>query len=299
MNRLEIVFHPVYEFATQRSLKFPVSKYKFLRKKLEADGLFDLRSTYRPEGISIEEASRAHEKQYLERVFSLNLSKKERKIIGLEPIEFFANRALYSSAGTLLAARLAIKKGAAINMAGGSHHASYFHGAGYCIFNDVAITLNILLSEDVISSALVIDLDVHQGDGTAQIFREDDRVFTASIHCKDNYPLEKSISDLDIGLNRGADDRAYFHALGKLLEMIENKRFDLIIYNAGVDIHHDDKLGLLSVSSMGIRIREKIVIDFARRKNIPLAVVLGGGYNTDTKHLAVLHSYVFSALLDF
>jgi acetoin utilization deacetylase AcuC-like enzyme len=206
-------------------------------------------------------------------------------------------RARTSAGGTLLAARLALRHGLAGSAAGGSHHGQRATGAGFCVFNDVAIAAKALKREGTLRSALVIDLDVHQGDGTADCLSGEPDLFTFSVHAEKNYPVRKIPSDLDIGLADGTEDAAYLEVLAAHVpRLLDALNPDLIFYNAGVDPHRDDKLGRLALTDEGLRRRDGYVIDEARRRGIPLVAVIGGGYSSDVEALARRHAFVFEAM---
>jgi acetoin utilization deacetylase AcuC-like enzyme len=215
--------------------------------------------------------------------------------------ESVATRARAATGGTLLTARLALEHGIACNTAGGSHHASAESGAGFCVFNDVAVAARRLLAEGAIGKALVVDLDVHQGDGTAKIFEGDASVFTFSMHAEKNFPARKAASDLDIDLGDGTGDEAYLEKLAKILPaLIDRVAPDLVFFNAGVDPHADDKLGRLSLTNDGIGRREAYVLGLCLARDIPVAGVIGGGYDPDMDRLADRHAILHrtaSALL--
>ena len=208
-----------------------------------------------------------------------------------------AARTCASVGGTCLAARLALDHGAAVTLAGGSHHASYEGGAGFCVFNDVAVAARVMLEEGHVRQVAVIDCDVHHGDGTARIFADDRRVFTASIHCEDNWPLEKPPSDLDVGLDKETGDEGYLEALeGFVSTVFERTSPDLVFYNAGVDPHADDRLGRLCLSDDGLKTRDRIVAEACARRAVPIVGVLGGGYSSDAMAVARRHVFMVDAL---
>ena len=178
----------------------------------------------------------------------------------------------------------------ACNTAGGSHHASFNEGAGFCVFNDVAVGAKYLQKKGYARKILIVDLDVHQGNGTANIFKDDNSVFTFSMHCKSNYPAKKARSDLDVELEDNLEDKEYLETLKKYLFYLNDETFDFVYYIAGVDIHHEDRLGKLKISDDGIKTRDQIVINNFYKKKIPLCGVLGGGYNKDFNKLIELHS---------
>jgi acetoin utilization deacetylase AcuC-like enzyme len=195
-----------------------------------------------------------------------------------------------ATGGTVLSAELALRYQLACNTAGGSHHAFSDSGNGYCVFNDVAVAAYNLLNKHSVKKILIYDLDVHQGDGTAKIFENNDQVYTFSVHSKKNYPLVKQKSNKDIELADDITDEEYLNTVSKSLEVVNKMNFDFVFYVAGVDIHKDDKLGKLNITTEGIEKREKMVIRNFYRNRIPLCGVLGGGYNKDFNHLVYLHS---------
>ena len=199
-------------------------------------------------------------------------------------------RSFVATGGTVLASKLAVTHKLACNTAGGSHHAFSNQGNGYCVFNDVAVATNYLKNKFKYKKILILDLDVHQGDGTAKIFEHDESVFTVSIHSKKNYPSKKQNSNIDIELEDGMKDEEYLNIVNQLLKKIENIRFDFVFYVAGVDVHFEDRLGKLNITEEGIKKREELVINTFFKKNIPLCGVLGGGYNNNFEQLVHLHS---------
>ena len=213
------------------------------------------------------------------------------------PTPAVIRRARLSATGTLMAARLALTHGLAGSTAGGSHHGRRDTGAGFCVFNDVAVAAKALLAAREIGRALVVDLDVHQGDGTADCLGDDPAVFTFSMHAEKNYPSDKIPSDLDVGLPDGLQADAYLDRLaGHLPRLLDAVQPDLVFYNAGVDPHRDDKLGRLALDDEGLQRRDAYVIGQARARGIPLVAVLGGGYSTDADAVARRHSFVFAAM---
>jgi acetoin utilization deacetylase AcuC-like enzyme len=221
------------------------------------------------------------------------LSPAEVRTIGLPNTAAVARRAFLAAAGTLLAARLALEHGLACNMAGGSHHAGPEGGAGYCVFNDVAIAAQALIDEGRVRRVLVVDCDVHQGDGTARIFAGRTDVLTLSLHAERNYPARKAASHLDCPLPDRLADRPYLETLGHALGLTEPFRPDLVFYNAGVDPHAGDRLGRLALTDAGLRARDALVLGWATARRIPLAAVLGGGYDSDPDRLAARHAILF------
>ena len=221
------------------------------------------------------------------------LAPAEARAIGLPNTAAVARRVFLAAAGTLLAARLALEHGVACNMAGGSHHAGPEGGAGYCVFNDVAVAAQALLDEGVLSRVLVVDCDVHQGDGTARIFAGRADVLTLSLHAERNYPARKARSHLDYPLPDRLGDRAYLEVLAHALGLVEPFRPEIVFYNAGVDPHAADRLGRLALSDAGLRARDRLVAGWSRRRRLPLVGVLGGGYDSEPERLAARHAILF------
>ncbi|MEO0999919.1 MAG: histone deacetylase [Pseudomonadota bacterium] len=292
---LPIVYHPDYLAPLRHGHRFPMSKYGYLRRALVERGLLPEVGGY----LAPAEAGRAHlsavhEIGYVERVFEARLTDAEARGIGLPSTAPVARRARLASAGTLLAARLAIEHGIAANMAGGSHHAGPTGGAGFCVFNDVAMAARALIDEGVVGRILIVDLDVHQGDGTARIFAGEPRVYTFSVHAARNYPVRKAVSDLDIGLPDGTEDGAYLAAASAGLDRaLAEARPELVFYNAGVDPFAEDRLGRLALTLAGLRARDRMVIARVRALGLPLAAALGGGYSQDPVELAARHAILF------
>ena len=190
----------------------------------------------------------------------------------------------------MLASKLALDSKLACNTAGGSHHATFDFGAGYCVFNDVAVAANYLKKRGYAKKILILDLDVHQGNGNSEIFKNDKDVLTFSMHCASNYPAKKSKSDMDIELAENTEDDEYLNILHKNLKVLNQNKYDFIFYVAGVDIHFEDRLGKLKITDAGVNKRDQIVIENFNRKNVPLCGVLGGGYNKSFEKLIELHS---------
>jgi acetoin utilization deacetylase AcuC-like enzyme len=238
----------------------------------------------------------AHDSSYVDAILSQTADEAVMRRIGLPLSQQLADRAQASVGGTVLAARLALQRGIAINSAGGSHHAGIAHGAGYCVFNDVAVAARVLQAMGLAMNMLVIDLDVHQGDGTAEIFRGDGAVFTFSMHCQDNFPVRKQPGDRDVGLPAGTGDDIYLETLSEqLTQLLADLSPDLVFYNAGVDPHRDDRLGKLTLSDDGLARRDALVINACMEHGLPLACVMGGGYDRDAMLLAERHALLYVA----
>lgn len=268
-----------------------MDKFSRLAAVLLAEGLPGPDGFHRPELIDVETLRLVHTEDYVRGVIEQSLPADIVRRIGMPNSESVAIRARAATGGTLLTARLALEHGIACNTAGGSHHAWAESGAGFCVFNDVAVAARRLLEEGAIGKALVVDLDVHQGDGTARIFEGDASVFTFSMHAEKNFPARKALSDLDIDLADGTGDEAYLATLSETLPaLIDRVDPDLVFFNAGVDPHADDKLGRLSLTNDGIGRREAYVLGLCLARDIPVAGVIGGGYDPDMDRLADRHA---------
>ena len=294
MPALPIIWHPDYQAQLRPRHPFPMSKYFYLRGALEARGLMPPGGFFAPVAASEAQLAAVHAPGYVRRVLAAAMTPEEEKAVGLPGTPAVARRGRLSCAGTLLAARFALERGLACNAAGGSHHAGPEGGSGYCVFNDVAVAAAALLAEGGVRRILVVDADVHQGDGTAKIFAEDPRVFTLSLHAERNFPHPKAVSDLDRGLPDGTGDVDYLFALSRLLEEgIARARADIAFYNAGVDVWEGDRLGRLSLTLEGIRARDRMVLTRLRAAGLPVCGVLGGGYAHDPEELAARHAILF------
>ena len=236
-----------------------------------------------------------HSRTYLEAFSRGRLEPREQRRIGLPATAPLVRRTWLAAGGTVLTARLALEHGIACHLAGGTHHAFPDHGSGFCIVNDVAIAARVLLAEGRVRRLLVVDLDVHQGDGTAWIFRDEPRLFSFSVHCASNFPARKQRSDLDLPLPDGLEDDAYLCQIEAALpDLLDQQRPDLVLYNAGVDPHRDDRLGRLCLSLEGLARRDRLVLGSCARRGIPVATVIGGGYDELTalveRHSLVVHA---------
>ena len=287
---LPVVNHEDYFAKIGDDHKFPINKFSALANYLKEKKI--VKDFHNPYPCSVETLSKAHSLDYINHIKDKTLSKEGVKKIGFPLVDSVVKRSLIATGGTVLASKLAIKSGIACNTAGGSHHANYDGGAGYCVFNDVAVAAKFLLERGLANKILIVDLDVHQGNGNADIFKDDNHVFTFSMHSKTNYPAKKSISDYDVELKDNIEDREYIETLKKCLNELNQNFFDFVFYIAGVDIHYNDRLGKLKISDDGIKTRDQIVIENYFSQRIPLCGVLGGGYNKDFDKLVELHSYL-------
>jgi acetoin utilization deacetylase AcuC-like enzyme len=255
------------------------------------EGLVEADGFHTPEFAEFDLIAAVHDPGYVRQMFDVDPPPAVERRIGLPINRAVVDRARAATAGTLLTARLALASGLACNCAGGSHHAARDYGAGYCLFNDVAVASRALLREGAVARILVVDVDVHQGDGTAFIFERDPAVFTFSIHGEKNFPARKARSDLDVELADGVGDDVYLAALNDVLpDLLTKVRPDLVFYNAGVDPHTDDRLGRLALSDAGLGRRDAYVLETFIAAGVPVAGVIGGGYDPDLEKLARRHA---------
>ena len=285
---LPVVNHQDYEAQLNDDNKFPIKKFGELAKLLLKNKI--VKKFHVPRPCSFETLREAHTENYINKVKNKTLDKNEIRKIGFPLVDSVVRRSFVATGGTVLATKLALNYGLACNTAGGSHHATSDQGAGFCVFNDVAVAAKYLTTRGLANKILIIDLDVHQGNGNSEIFKNDNQVFTFSMHSKINYPAKKSESDLDIHLKENLEDAEYLEILKSNLRYLNQIDFDFIFYIAGVDIHYNDRLGKLKISDEGIIKRDEIVIDNFFSNKIPICGVLGGGYNNDFKKLIELHS---------
>ena len=293
-----IINHPDYVAQIGDDHRFPIKKFGELIKILKKKNIAKDQNTFEPTEVSKSTLLNVHNEAYINKINNLTLSKDEIRKLGFPLVSSVRRRSFVATGGTVLASKLAVKNKIACNTAGGSHHAFPDQGNGYCVFNDVAVAAKYLKKKYKFEKILILDLDVHQGDGTAKIFENDNSFFTVSIHSKKNYPSKKQSSDIDIELDDGMEDEEYLSVVNQLIKKIESEDFNFVFYVAGVDIHCDDRLGKLNISEDGIRKREKMVINHFFKKNIPLCGVLGGGYNRDFEQLVNLHSILHETCND-
>ena len=285
---LPVVNHPEYVAKINENSVFPIKKFSALAKYLVRKNI--VKKFHIPKECSLETLSRSHSIEYINNIKNKTLDRKAQVRIGFPINNSVIKRSFLATGGTVLASKLALDFKLSCNTAGGSHHAGYDYGAGYCVFNDVAVAANYIKTKKGIKNILILDLDVHQGNGNSEIFKNDKNIFTFSMHCKSNYPAKKSKSDLDIELDDSLEDSSYLEILNKNLVNLNKYSFDFVFYIAGVDVHYQDKLGKLKLTDEGIFERDRIVIDNFFSKKIPLCGVLGGGYNKDFNKLVELHA---------
>jgi acetoin utilization deacetylase AcuC-like enzyme len=271
--------------------RFPMSKYRLLREQAVERGLIRREDLIVPEGATDEEILRAHDPGYLRRVVAGSLERAEMRRIGFPWSPAMVERSRRSAGATIGACRGALRFGAAVNLAGGTHHAFRDRGEGYCVFNDAAIAARAMQAEGRIERAVILDCDVHQGNGTAAILRGDPTVFTFSIHGRHNFPFHKEESDLDVALPDGAGDADYLAALEEALDRVlgGETRFDLALYVSGADPHERDRLGRLALTFEGLRRRDRLVFERCRRAGLPVAVMMAGGYGREVSETVEVH----------
>lgn len=285
---LHVVHHPAYVSPATAGSQFRFDKYGLVMEALSVSGAAF--TVHEPEMIAHHWIKAVHDPAYVEEVATLSVPRAKERRIGFPVTDRVSRRSILSPGGTWAAAKLAMTYGYAANAAGGSHHALYDSGAGYCVFNDLAIAANRLIAEGDARRILILDVDVHQGDGTAELMAGREDVFTLSIHAEKNFPVRKARSSLDVGLTDGVEDQDYMAALMEVLpHTLDTFAPDLILYQAGVDPHAEDKLGRLALSDAGLDARDRTVMREAKRRGIPLASTMGGGYGED--RMAVAHRH--------
>ncbi len=296
---LPIIYHPSYVAPLPLGHRFPMQKFCRLHDLLLADGVVRPQQVHWPELPPLGWIERVHSPDYVRDYCEGSLDAKAQRRIGLPWSPALVERTCIAVGGTILTAKLALESGLACNTAGGTHHAFPSYGSGFCIFNDMAIAAQLLLDQGLVQKILIVDLDVHQGDGTAFIFAQEPRVFTFSMHCGINFPGTKQSSDLDVALPEGMEDIAYLQTLADYLpDLLSQVKPDLVFYDAGVDVHEGDRLGKLSLSDQGLRCREMQVLSTCLSQGYPVACVIGGGYADDFAALVYRHSILHRVASD-
>lgn len=286
---LPLVYHDDYVVPLPDSHRFPMPKFRLLRDLLFRDRVALPEQMYAPEIAPATLLQRVHSPAYVQAFCDGSLDPKAIRRIGLPWSEALVKRTCTAVGGSVLTAQLALQHGLACNLAGGTHHAFPDYGSGFCIFNDLAIATMVLLEQ--VERILILDLDVHQGDGTAKIFADQPRVFTVSMHCQANFPAIKQASDLDIPLAVGTEDELYLQTLAAHLDdVLSAFRPSVVLYDAGVDPHHSDRLGKLALTNTGLYRRDMQVLTTCVRQGYPVAMVIGGGYGHDIHELVYRHS---------
>ncbi|MCL6415041.1 histone deacetylase [Aestuariirhabdus sp. Z084] len=295
---LPLVYHPSYSYDFPDQHRFAMVKFRYLYEFLRQQGVARAENLYRSGPCLSKWLVAAHCPDYLQRLRTGTLSKKEVRELGLPWSENLARRSFISPGGTVLTALLAMQRGIACHLAGGTHHAHYDKASGFCCLNDLAVTALAMLEQPGINRVLIFDCDVHQGDGTAAILSERDDAYTCSIHCEKNFPVRKQRSNLDVGLADGIEDEAYLEIVASTLQRcLDRVRPDLVLYDAGVDVYTADPLGRANISWQGLERRDRLVLRAVRERAIPIATVIGGGYDDDRWQLARRHAIVVQQAL--
>lgn len=287
---MDIYYHDLFSFPLPEGHRFPIRKYILLRQRLEEEGVVLQDDLYIPESARDAQLLLVHDQEYLDKLITGGLSEVEIRQMGFPWSADLIERSRRSVGSTIAACRSALRSGLGVNLAGGTHHAFPDRGRGFCVFNDAAVAARVMQQEDRAERILIVDCDVHQGDGTAAIFEGDPTVTTFSIHGAKNYPFHKQSSDLDIALPDGTGDEAYLNALEEGMEEILSADLpELVIYLAGADPHRGDRLGRLSLTKAGLADRDRYVLDLCHQLHLPLAVVMSGGYGKDIQDTVDIH----------
>lgn len=293
---LPLIYHPDYVVPLPDEHRFPMPKFRLLYERLLADGVATRSQFHLPDRPPAAWIEGIHTPDYVQAYCAGTLDAKAQRRIGLPWSQALVNRTCVAVGGTILTAKLALQQGLACNTAGGTHHAFPSYGSGFCIFNDLAIAARWLQTSNLAQKILIVDLDVHQGDGTAVIFQTDPTVFTFSMHCEVNFPGTKQSSDLDVSLPAGMEDDAYLQTLANYLpDLLSDVRPDLVFYDAGVDPHVGDRLGKLALTDSGLYRRDMQVLTTCLSQGYPVACVIGGGYADDLRSLVYRHSLLHRA----
>ena len=295
---LRIAFHPIYAHPLPEDHRFPMIKYELIPEQLLYEGSISAENIFAPAPCADEIILLTHTRAYLQKLKDQNLSAKEQRHIGFPQSPQLTLRELIITQGTIDCCGFAFENGIAMNVAGGTHHAFADRGEGFCLLNDFAVAANYLLQQRLASQILIIDLDVHQGNGTASIFQEEPRVFTFSMHGRHNYPFHKEKSNLDIELEDGTNDELYLQLLEtNLTRILQTVQPDFAFYLSGTDILATDKFGKLKISMHGCRQRDEMVFRLLKQNKIPCAVAMGGGYSADVKIIVEAHCNTFRTAL--
>lgn len=291
---LRIAWHSSYRHPLPEGHRFPMEKYDLLPEQLIYEGTITRDSLFEPELLTEDKLLLTHSEEYWQKLKTCTVSRQEERKTGFPLTPSLVDRELRIMEGTVDSAFYALQHGISFNIAGGTHHAYTYRGEGFCLLNDIAIAANVMLNEGIIKKILVVDLDVHQGNGTAQIFENEPRVFTFSMHGEKNYPLPKEKSNLDIGLPDGIDDKAYLNILCETLpRLIQEQQPEFIFYQCGVDVLASDKLGRLGLSLDGCKRRDQFVLEQCKLNGIPVAASMGGGYSEKISMIIEAHANTY------
>ena len=297
---MKIFYTDTFPIPLPEKHSFPKDKYHLLRKRIVEAQIVQPGDLQVPEPVSDEDILRAHDPVYVRRFLNGELTDKEIRRIGLPWSPEIVQRTRYSVGGTIAACRAAMEDGVSVNLGGGTHHAFRDHGQGYCWLNDSAIAARAMQAEGLVCNILIIDCDVHQGNGTAAILKDDATIFTFSIHGKNNFPYHKEISDLDVELEDGTDDAAYLAALGIGLDgSMQKFKADLVIYLAGADPYIDDRFGRISLTKEGLAKRDRLVFQHLHQAGLPVAITMAGGYARKVQDAVDINFQTIQSALEF
>ena len=296
---LNIAFHPIYQLQLPLKHRFPMEKYDLLPRQLIYEGTCTPEDFFTPTALDLATIERIHHSEYIDKLLALDLDKKEARKIGFPLSKELVEREIIIAGGTVQGALKALQHGIAMNIAGGTHHAFTAHGEAFCLFNDQAIAAQYLLDKKLVTNILIVDLDVHQGNGTAEIFESIPDVFTFSMHGEKNYPFHKKNSNLDLALEDGCSDEVFLNILQDTLpKLIIQNQPDFIFYLCGVDVLETDKLGRLGMSIAGCKQRDRYVLELCKKHGIPVQCSMGGGYSKDIKIIIEAHANTFRVAKD-
>tara|TARA_B100000513_G_C11881430_1_gene179399 strand:+ start:105 stop:1007 length:903 start_codon:yes stop_codon:yes gene_type:complete len=291
---LKIAYNQNYIYPLEENHRFPMIKYELIPEQLIRENTCSSENFFSPTKIDSKIVLKTHQREYFERFTSLKLSKKEIREIGFPLSQELVERELQIAEGTIKGVKYSIKNGISMNIAGGTHHAFYDRGEAFCMLNDQAIATNYIIQEGLFKKILIIDLDVHQGNGTASLFNSNPNVYTLSFHGKKNYPFRKEKSDLDIEFDDNTNDDEYLKVLRETIpKVIDQFEPEFIFYLSGVDVLENDKLGRLSLTINGCKERDRFILEICKNNFIPVQVSMGGGYSMVLKNIIEAHSNTF------
>jgi len=291
---LKIAFNNNYIYPLEENHRFPMIKYELIPEQLIRENTCSVNNFFSPKRVDYKIVLQTHQKEYFNRFTSLQLSKKEIREIGFPLSKELVDRELQIAEGTLKGVKYSIEHGISMNIAGGTHHAFYDRGEAFCMLNDQAIAANYIIKEGLFKKILIIDLDVHQGNGTASLFNSNPNVYTLSFHGKKNYPFRKEKSDLDIEFDDNTNDNEYLKVLKETIpKVIDQFEPEFIFYLSGVDVLDNDKLGRLSLTINGCKERDRFILETCKNNSIPVQVSMGGGYSIVLKNIIEAHSNTF------
>lgn len=299
---IPLIYHPIYsQLPLPEGHRYPINKYRLLQqaveaKRAESSSWHKAFELFEPQPVSIEQVKQVHSAEYVDLLISGQLAAPKMRRIGFPWSQQLIERTLCSAGGTSLSAEMAIEHGIAIHLSGGYHHAHHDFGSGFCLFNDLVVAAKHALTFEHIETVLIVDSDVHHGDGTATLCQHEPDIATLSFHCDKNFPARKPSSDFDVPLSRETADAEFLASFEQVTQMaLLHYQPDLIIYDAGVDIHVDDELGYLNVSTQGIYQRDCMMFEMAKSHDIPIACVVGGGYRSQHQDLVPIHMQLLNA----